>query len=309
MGWTTGIGDTITSVLRRAAAETPNGVFLDFQGEMHSYGEVARASARLAHGLVALGVQPGETVVSLLDNNLDAVIAWFGINLAGAISVPVNTAYKGEFLRHQIADAGAAVVIAESDYADRILAVADGLSAMTTLLHRGPAPAPRAGLQIMPLVAAGRDGDDAALPEARPGDLAMLIYTSGTTGPSKGCMISHGYACNIARQSIRSTVRAPGDIYWTALPLFHFNATATGVLATAMLGGRCVVYPRFSLSGFWPDIQRSGATIASLLGSMHPLIAEAPDTDASIACFGQLRSVGAAPFPKDLQDKIGRAHV
>ncbi|MFZ4745929.1 MAG: AMP-binding protein [Sphingomonas sp.] len=306
MAWNKGVGDTVTNVLRQAAATSPDAIFLDFQGEMHSYGDVARQSFRLAHGLIALGVKPGDTVVSVLDNNIDAVVAWFGINLAGAISVPVNTAYKGEFLRHQIADAGAAIVIAESDYAERILAVADGLPQMTTLLHRGAAPAARPGLAMLPLADSLRDGDDSALPVARPGDLAMLIYTSGTTGPSKGCMISHGYACNIARQSIRSTVRTPDDIYWTALPLFHFNATATGVLATAMLGARCVVYPRFSLSGFWPDILRSGATVASLLGSMHPLIAEAPDTEASLACFGQLRSVGAAPFPKDLQDKWRR---
>ncbi len=303
VGWNRGVGDTVTSVLKRSAARHPETIFLDFQGEMHSYGETLRESLRLAHGLVALGVLPGDTVVSILDNSFDAVVAWFGINLAGAISVPVNTAYKGEFLRHQIADAGASVVLSESDYAERVVAIGAGLPKLKTLLHRGAAPAAQPGWTVAPLESAKHDGDDATLPEAKPGDLAMLIYTSGTTGPSKGCMISHGYACNIGRQSIRGTMRSPEDIYWTALPLFHFNATATGVLATAMIGGRCVVYPRFSLSGFWPDIRRSGATVASLLGSMHPLIAEAPDNPDSIACFGQLRTVGAAPFPKDLQEK------
>ena len=303
-GWSKGQGDTVTSVLTRAAAQFPDTVFLDFQGEMHTYAETLNESLRLAHGLIAFGVQRGETVVSILDNNFDAVVAWFGINFAGAISVPVNTAYKGEFLRHQIADAGAAVVLAESDYAERVMAIADGIPNLKTLIHRGAAPTvTSASVAMMKFSEAGRSGDDASLPGMKPGDLSMLIYTSGTTGPSKGCMISHGYACNIARQSIKSSVRDPSDIYWTALPLFHFNATATGVLATAMLGGRCVVFPRFSLSNFWADIRRSGANIASLLGSMHPLIAEAPDNEDSIACFGQLKKVGAAPFPKELQDK------
>lgn len=302
--WQKGTGETINSILLQAAERAPDDIFLDFQGEMHTYSETLQAALQLANGLVALGVKPGDTVVSILDNNFDAVICWFGINFAGAISVPVNTAYKGEFLRHQIADATAAVVIAESDYADRVLLVADRLQLVKTLLYRGDAPSSApTDWNVATLDSIKCDGENASLPEAKPGDLAMLIYTSGTTGPSKGCMINHGYACNIGRQSIRGTVRTPDDIYWTALPLFHFNATATGVLATAMLGGRCVIYPRFSLSKFWADIRRSGANIASLLGSMHPLIAEAPDNEDSTACFGQLKTVGAAPFPKELQDK------
>jgi carnitine-CoA ligase len=297
-------GNTITGVLRDAAKAKPDGIFLDFQGNLFTYRETHDAALRLAAGLIALGVAPGDRVVSVLDNTFEAAVAWFGINLAGAVSVPVNTAYKGEFLRHQIADAGARIVIAEEDYAARVTAVATGVPALTTLVHRGTAPADAPpALELRSLEQVMQARPDAPLPDIDPSDLAMLIYTSGTTGPSKGCMISHGYACNLARQAIMCGDRRPEDIYWSALPLFHMNATATGILATAMLRGRSIVYPRFSLSGFWPDILRSGATSVGLLGSMHPLIAEAPDTEQSRKCFGQIRVVGAAPFPKDLQDK------
>ncbi|WP_174280151.1 AMP-binding protein [Sphingomonas bacterium] len=297
-------GNTVTGVLREAANAQPDSIFLDFQGNLFTYGETLNAAQRLAAGLIVLGVEPGDRVVSVLDNNFQAVVAWFGINLAGAVSVPVNTAYKGEFLRHQIADAGARIVIAEEDYAARVAAVAVDLPALTVLVHRGAAPADTPNsLDVESLENVMGPQAGHPLPDLTPSDLAMLIYTSGTTGPSKGCMISHGYACNLARQAIMCGDRRPDDIYWSALPLFHMNATATGLLSTAMLGGRSVVYPRFSLSGFWPDILRSGATSIGLLGSMHPLIAEAPDSEESKKCFGQIRVVGAAPFPKDLQDK------
>ncbi len=301
--WLAGRGETITGVFADAVARRSDAVFLDFLGDTYTYGEIDRESSRLAHGLTALGVGRGDTVASILDNNVDAIIAWFAINKIGAISVPVNTAYKGEFLRHQLADAGARIVIAEADYADRVLAVVDGLPGLATLLYRGSARSHDTAIDVRPIEDAKRDSDDATFPENSPSDLAMLIYTSGTTGPSKGCMISHGYACNIARQAIRVRDFKAEDIYWSALPLFHMNATATGVLPTAMVGARCALYPRFSLSNFWPDILRSGATVATLLGSMHPLLAEAADTEASKACYGQLRLVGAAPFPKALQDK------
>ncbi len=301
--WQAGHGETITGVLAESAAAHGDDVVLDFSGETYTYAEVDRQSSRLAHGLAALGVLRGDTVASILDNTVDAIFTWLAINKLGAISVPVNTAYKGEFLRHQLDDAGAALVIAESDYAARIFAVADGLSAVRTVLVRGAVPAADGGaMAVKPLADAFIAGNDAVFPINLPGDLAMLIYTSGTTGPSKGCMISHGYACNLARQSSYCIGRRPGDILWTALPLFHMNAT-TSVLSTMMAGGRAAIYPRFSLSGFWPDIERSGATIASLLGSMHPLIAAAPDNDSSKRCFGQLRVVGAAPFPLDLQQR------
>lgn len=305
--WSSGNGETVVGILARAALEHPDRVHLDFTGDFYTYGEVDRRSDRLAHGLATLGVGKGDTVATILDNNIDAVVAWFGINKLGAISVPVNTAYKGEFLRHQIDDSGANVVLAENDYAARVIDEAGGLPKVRTLLYRGDTGVAGTGkITTAPLASVLRDGDKAAFPAVEPGDLTMLIYTSGTTGPSKGCMISHGYACNLARQSLNVNGLQPSDTYWTALPLFHMNATATGVLATAMIGTRACIYPRFSLSNFWPDIERSGATVVSLLGSMHPLIAEAPDTECSKRCFGQLRVVGAAPFPKALQDKWRR---
>lgn len=305
--WYAGSGETVNNVLTKAAAEHPDRIYLDFVGDLYTYGEINLQAERLAHGLKTLGVQPGDTVASILDNNVDAVVAWYAINKVGAISVPVNTAYKGEFLRHQISDAGASIVIAENDYAARVIAEAAGMPKVTTLLYRGAAEvATVAAIKAISLESVKQDGDVADFPEVKPGDLAMLIYTSGTTGPSKGCMISHGYACNIARQALQTIGIQPNDIYWTALPLFHMNATCTGVLAVGMQGGRCAVYSRFSLSGFWPEMERSGATVLSLLGSMHPLIAEAPDTEVSKRCFGQLRVVAAAPFPTALQEKWRR---
>lgn len=300
--WTVGQQDTVNAVLQRAAAENGSRPFLDIGGVVYSIADIDRESSRAANGLLALGVKPGETVVTVLDNNADAVFLWLAINKIGAISVPVNTAYKGEFLRHQIADAGAAVVIAESDYSERVARIAKELPDLKWVAYRGERP------HLDPhdftfLSLEELRSDDARTPDiqVRPSDLAMLIFTGGTTGPSKGCMVSHNYVCNLARQAVAITGRTADSINWTSLPLFHMNAVATSILAEMIGGGRVAVYPRFSVSNFWSEIERTGANDVNLLGSMIPLLANAPESDAMKRCFGQIEYVGAAPFPAEMQ--------
>ena len=130
------VQDTVTAALARSSAQFGDRVFLDFTGDSYTYADIDRESTRLARSLQQLGVKKGDTVASVLDNNVHAVLSWFAINKAGAVSVPVNTAYKGEFLRHQLNDCGAKIVIAESDYAQRIADVADGLPNLRTLVQR-----------------------------------------------------------------------------------------------------------------------------------------------------------------------------
>ena len=300
--WSTDTQDTVTAVLSRAAQQFPEQVFLDFQGEKHTFRAVDKMSTQLAHGLLARNVRRGDRVGSILDNNLDAVLLWFAVNKIGAINVPINTAYKGEFLRHQFASAGCRVLISENDYASRILDVSADLPEAELLLVRGEPPEAEPTLAIESLKNAYADNSEAIEDENAPTDLCMLIFTGGTTGPSKGCMISHNYACNLARQILKREDRAKGDVNWTPLPLFHMNATAGSILSCMMVGATVAIFPRFSVSKFWPDVERSGATVVNLLGSMIGFIASAPDNEYSKRYFGKLKAIRGAPFSQELQD-------
>ncbi len=295
--WAPGQADTVTAVLSRAVEESPDKVFLDFAGEKYTYADVWDLSLRRAAGLDRLGVGVGQTVVCLLDNSIDAVVSWFAANFLGAIWVPVNTALKGEYLRHQIGDAAAAVVLAESDYAQRIFDIAHQLPDLKHLVVRGPVPDPPP-VSVTALDAITPQGGLAEPVAVAPRDLAMLVYTSGTTGPSKGCMISHNYICNVARNT--AAMRNPTFTLWTPLPLFHLNAAGTSVLATAVNQTTVSVAERFSLSRFGPEIKRSGAQQVSILGIMITLIATMPDTPEMVECFGQIEHVGGAPWTPEL---------
>lgn len=292
---------TIVDLFGWALATTPDKPFIDFGMRVFTHRELDTAANRYANGLQRLGVRKGHTVVTLLDNGADAVLVALALFKLGAISVPVNTAYKGDFLRHQIADAGAAIVIAEHDYAGRVSAVASKLPELKLLLHRGEAPAATNSLATAPLADLDSEDTGFAAADVQPGDIATLIYTGGTTGPSKGCMVSHNYAVNLTRQLLKCQPVGPDDVIWTCLPLFHLNALSANIFLALMCGGRAVIFPRFSVSQFWPEMERSGATMVNLMGAMIPLLAGAEPNDAEARCHGQLRIVGAAPFPHALE--------
>lgn len=300
--WTSTAQGTVNDVLRRSAQEHGDRSFLDVLGDRYSFADMQEHACRIANGLAAIGVKHGDTVVTLLDNSADAILVWFAINKLGAISVPVNTALKGEFLRHQVGDAGSAVVIAECDYAERIAAISDQLPQLRTVVYRGEQPQlPELKQALLPWSAIVSENTADVDVAVKPGDLAMLVYTGGTTGPSKGCMISHNYCYVFCQQMLRMTGRNKDTNTWTPLPLFHMNASCSTVLANMMVGAQVSIYPRFSVSNFWPEIERTKATEVSILGAMFPMLASAPDNEAMKRCRGQLNAAWGAPFPPAIQ--------
>jgi len=310
--WISDSQSTVVELLDRRLDADPDGPYLDVCGTALTAGEVAATADRLAGALARLGVRPGDRVATLLENSAEAVLAWWGIVRAGAIAVPVNTAYKGEYLRHQLADSGSRLLVVAHDLADRVDQVVAGLDDLAHVVVVGGEPGrPVTGAarhDWADVLAAGDARPDVTV---RPSDLATFIYTGGTTGPSKGCMLSHNYHEALTRQIGICWERTADDVVWTPLPLFHFNAITTAVLGPLVYGGRAAVYRRFSVSGFWPEMNRVGATITSTLGTMAYLLAHdvdrpemprsgAPDANAT------LRLIGAAPLPVEVDEVIRR---
>ena len=272
--WAVGERDTVIDALERAVARHPERTLLDFSGELYTYEEVDSLSTKMANALATLGIKPGETVLTMLDNNIDAVITWLAINKLRAVSVPINTALKGEFLRHQIVDTGTSLVICEAAYLKRITPLAEQLHDVHHILHRGALDSVvECPIRITTLDRFRGQDTTPLANKPQPSDLACLIYTSGTTGPSKGCMISYNFMCNLARLQLRAGPASADDVTITPLPLFHMNALCVSIIASILVGARAAILPRFSVSGFWQEVERSGATIASILGGMGGLLA------------------------------------
>jgi carnitine-CoA ligase len=308
--WLDAEQQTLLDLLDRRLEQDPDGPFLDCCGTPYTAAELDRESNRVANALAGLGVRHGSTVATILENGPAAVLSWFAIHKLGAISVPVNTALKGPLLRHQLTDADTAVVIVQEDLADRPLEVVDSIDTVRHIVVAGdPAQAVRSG--VAAAVHAWDDllGADDTRPSVlvRPSDLGTIVYTGGTTGASKGCALSHNYHLTIAGQIISSWGRTAEDVVWTPLPLFHFNAISCLLTGTLISGGHAALARRFSVSGFWPEINRTGATIASMLGSLAVMVARAdnhPQAKGSglAGANTTLRLLTGAPMPPEIDE-------
>jgi crotonobetaine/carnitine-CoA ligase len=275
----------------------PDGPYLDFEGVEYSARRMDEESNRLAHALARLDVARGDRVATLLENGAEQVVSFFAALKLGAVQVPINTAYKGDFLQHQLADSGARVVVVQGDFSGRVAEVAAALPDLTAALVVGEPAEQVTAVAQHDWTASLAAASAAPPPDAgvRPADLACFIYTAGTTGPSKGCMLPHNYIVALADQIIRAWQRRPEDVVLTPLPLFHFNAISVCVVGTLVAGGRASIARRFSVSQFWPEVQRTGATIVSMLGSLAILVADAPEHADQTG--HRLRLCAAAPMP------------
>src|SRR5690349_18297310 len=298
---------TVLAALAHRLATDPDGAYLDFEGVGFSTRDMDVASTRLAHALAELGVGRGDRIATLLENGAEQVVSFFAALKLGAIQVPINTAYKGEFLRHVLVDSGANVIVVQGDFASRVSLVVDmEVPELTAAIVVGPPDEVVTGIPVHDYAALMERSSADPLPDAGvdPADLACFIYTAGTTGPSKGCMLSHNYVVSLADQIARLWGRRSDDVVLTPLPLFHFNAISVCVVGTLVVGGRASIARRFSVSRFWPEVQRTGATMLSMLGSLAILIANAPE-DHPDQSGHRLRLCAAAPMPPDT-DRIWR---
>ena len=306
--WIGGSQRTVVALLEQRLEDDPHGEYLDVCGTKVTAAEVAATANRVAGALADLGVRPGDRVATLVENSAEAMLAWWGIVRSGAVAVPVNTAYKGDYLRHQLTDSGARALVVAADLADRAARVAGRAPDLDHVIVIGDADGVPGVTTHNWATVLGADDRPPAV-TVRPADLATFVYTGGTTGPSKGCMLSHNYHESLARQIGICWRRTADDVVWTPLPLFHFNAIVTAVLGPLVYGGRSAIYRRFSVSTFWPEMNRVGATVTSTLGTMAYLLAhdvdrpEMPGSGAPEANTS-LRLIGAAPLPVEVDSII-----
>src|SRR5690348_14154956 len=118
---------TLDDLLRARVESDPHGEYLDICGTKLSADDVWRSANTIAGVLISLGVAPGDRVATLIENAPEAVLTWWGTIRAGAVSVPINTAYKGDYLTHQLRDSGSKVLVVMEDLAGRVARVAGDL--------------------------------------------------------------------------------------------------------------------------------------------------------------------------------------
>jgi fatty-acyl-CoA synthase len=265
-----------------------------------SYADVAAQSRRLADGLVALGVRPGERVGMIMANYPEFVAVKFSIARVGGIAVPFNYLYKQDELRFVLADSGCKVLVSMTGF--------EGLDYQSMLNGVTPRPTvvlldidgrARAGcLTVDDLAALGDEnfGASAGL-EPDPSDPGDMLYTSGTTGAPKGVLTSHDAVLRTAYASALTRAYEDGRRILFSLPCYHMFGYVEGLLSVMFVGGAIIPQTKFSAEGYFAGIERHRATDILCVPTMAVAMVESEarkDYDLS-----SLKAIlcGSAPAP------------
>ena len=272
-----------------------------------SYADVATDSLRLADGLVALGIQPGDRVTMVMANYPEFVAIKFAIARAGAIAVPLNYLYRSEELRFVLADSGCRVVITMTGFAglDYQTMIDDIPDPPTVVLLDTDGHARPGALTIEGLAALGdqnRGASDGRVSDpCGPGD---MLYTSGTTGSPKGVLLSHDAVLRTAFASALTRAYQDGRRILFSLPCYHMFGLVEGLLSVTFVGGAVIPQTSFSAEGYFAGIERHRATDILCVPTMAVAMIEHPARrDYDLSSLSAILC-GSAPAPIWLWDRI-----
>ncbi|MFE1602579.1 malonate--CoA ligase [Methylobacterium sp. ID0610] len=202
-----------------------------------SYADLLAASGRYAAALVGLGVKPGDRVAVQVEKSPAVLALYLGCVRAGAVFLPLNTAYTAAEIAYFLGDAEPALFVCDPGKLDALKPVAEaaGVPQVGTL--------DAAGEGTMAAEAAGQTGDFADIARG-PDDLAAILYTSGTTGRSKGAMLSHDNLASNALTLVEAWRFTAGDVLIHALPVFHTHGLFVATNTVLMAGAAMVFLPK-----------------------------------------------------------------
>ena len=286
---------TLLHVLRRGVEVYPDRPAIADESVDLTYRQLWDRACRVAGGLSAAGVGPGDPVLMLLENSADNFVLLTATSFLGAVLVPANLAYTASNLEHVISGAGCVAAVVDDHFVEIVGQAAAGrLRAMVVRDLSGEGAGQNSG--------AGRSTWDQLLRaepvepvEAGPESVLAIIFTSGTTGTSKGVLTTHAQAYTMCYFCPHAAELGEAERFYTVTPMFHALGLFGGVFAPLIFGGSAYIARAFSASRFWAEVRSVGATTAFVVGTMVDfVVAQPPRPDDR---HHGMRVVNMVPLP------------
>jgi malonyl-CoA/methylmalonyl-CoA synthetase len=213
----------------RLAIETPEGKHI-------SYGDLVAWAGQMANVLVARGVKPGDRVAAQTEKSVPGLVLYLATVRAGAVYLPLNTAYTLNELDYFITDAEPSLIVCDPSKKDGIEAIAAKVGAkVETLGADGKGSLTDAAEKEKPDFATIARGND---------DLAAILYTSGTTGRSKGAMLSHDNLASNSLSLVDYWRFTKDDVLIHALPIYHTHGLFVASNVTLFARAAMIFLPK-----------------------------------------------------------------
>jgi fatty-acyl-CoA synthase len=319
---------TLDGTLELVAGEHPDRPFVIAVDAELGYAELEAWSRRIARGLLAAGVAPGDGVGIMLPNSAALVASVFAISRAGAIAVPLHPRMQERELAFALRDSRVRILLTVEAFRDA--AIGETLDALAPGWHRGGGgpsiPALRSVVlcqDVAPVTRPGaitlaeleRDSDpaldrelDTRAAAVDPDDPATVFYTSGTTGPAKGVVLTHDMELRSAYGSAYTRAFEDGRRILFALPLHHVFGYVEGLLASLFVGGAVIAQPAFDPAETLAAIERHRAAEALFVPTMSLAVVEAAADGHDLSSLHAVMSAAAvcpARLWRDLAERLG----
>jgi len=263
-----GTARSIPAALRKTAA-LHSGLDALVDGDVRlSYGELDIAVLDVARALLSMGVTPGDRVAIWAQNCWQWCVATLGVAAAGAVTVPINTRFRGREAAQLIGDSQPVALFTTTgflgtDYPSLLRAVAPEHAGLTTIVMSGDvAPGDLSWSEFLSLGATVTEREAIARLEAiGPDDVSDIMYTSGTTGFPKGVVLTHGKNLQSLTALGAGLAMGPGDRNLIIAPLFAQFGLRGGVYIDLIVGAATIVEAVFDGERIIDLIERERITL------------------------------------------------
>jgi fatty-acyl-CoA synthase len=301
-----------SQVYRILAANHPEKVGLYWHDEALTFGEIDARMDRVAANLQRRGVGRGASLLVMMRNRPEFVLACAGTGRLGAAAVSVSWRSTSQELSYLAAHCGAKAICFEHDLwpvVEETLRTVPALRDNLVIvgLPRDKEP-PRGCVRFEELLV---EGGALVAEKGAEDDAAVVIYTSGTTGKPKGAVRKFPReAMPAAMQLIAELPMRVDDIHLVPCPLYH--STAFGFLAFShILGASAVLMDEFKAEPFLQAIDRFGVTTTALVPTMlHRVLALGPEVlgryhTRSLRAIFSMGAPLPAPLAIEAMDRFG----
>ena len=254
-----------------------------------SYGDLIAQAGQIANVLVSCGVKPGDRVAAQTEKSVPGLVLYLAAVRAGAVYLPLNTAYTLNELEYFLTDAEPSLVVCDPARAEVIGAIAARVGAgIKTLDADGRGSLSDAAADASPAFAtAARAGDD----------LAAILYTSGTTGRSKGAMLTHDNLASNSLSLVDTWRFTDRDVLIHALPIYHTHGLFVASNVTLFARAAMIFLPKFD-----PELiirLMARATVLMGVPTFYTRLLHSPALSRESTAHMRLFISGSAPLLAD----------
>ena len=298
------------TVLRERVRRHPEKTYLEvpWANESYTYAETLDIAERVGSGMLAAGATLGDRVLIMIPNCSAYIFAWLGSSISGLVEVPINTAYRGAFLAHQVSTTTPSIAVISPEYVERIHDVSESFETVKHFFLVGDDDEIEKALpalhEMNKSASSWKDLLSSAkvpLPNVKHSDLGSIFFTSGTTGLSKGVMMPHAHMYLFADETVSLTRLTENDVYMSCGPLFHGNSQFLAAYPALIAGSRYVLQERFSASEWINQIRSCKATVTNFIGVMMDFVWQQEPTPED--ADNDLRCIFAAPTASSILEE------